>query len=71
MKLQLNDLELASTFMGSDKGITLLEADAILLGLMNEKKGEKLNKKEWKDEIYVGEIVEDDLVNTQEVTKIE
>ncbi|KAL5015531.1 hypothetical protein ScPMuIL_009801 [Solemya velum] len=33
VKLQLNDMEMTSSFLGSEKHITLLEADATLLGI--------------------------------------
>ena len=71
--LQLNDLELASTFMGSDKGISLLEADAILVGLAGKKGVERSRRrrnlrKEEKEQLFVGEVVNDDenLTNRQE-----
>ena len=33
VKLQLNELEMSSSFLGSSKHVTLLEADATLIGL--------------------------------------
>ncbi|KAK7091800.1 hypothetical protein V1264_009436 [Littorina saxatilis] len=36
VKLRLNDLEMSSSFLGSDKHVTLLEADATLIGLRRQ-----------------------------------
>lgn len=36
MKLVLKDLEMSSSFLGSEKHLTLLEADAVLLGLLDK-----------------------------------
>lgn len=36
VKLRLNDLEMSSSFLGSQKHVTLLEADATLIGLRRQ-----------------------------------
>ncbi|KAL8609431.1 hypothetical protein ACOMHN_006618 [Nucella lapillus] len=36
VKLRLNDLEMSSSFLGSEKHVTLLEADATLIGLRRQ-----------------------------------
>ena len=46
MKLHLQSLEMSSSFLGAEKHVTLLEADATLLGLVNEETQTRPEKKE-------------------------
>ncbi|XP_052086473.1 28S ribosomal protein S28, mitochondrial-like [Mytilus californianus] len=44
VKLVLKDLEMSSSFLGSEKHLTLLEADAVLLGLLDKQENSSLKK---------------------------
>ncbi|CAC5414018.1 MRPS28 [Mytilus coruscus] len=44
VKLVLKDLEMSSSFLGSEKHLTLLEADAVLLGLLDKQENSNLKK---------------------------